>query len=118
MINTGIPPPGYNQSIGGGEQVPIDSQDVRRTSTPINPSFYPQTLSVSTLNPVWDDRLRDPLSVRPSMMPHGLDRHPDVIFQDHIAFNLPEDRIYRSGDQTECLTGPVKMYQAVPEDLV
>ena len=44
VINTGIPLPGYNQSLRGGNQVPIDSQDGRgnlRTSTPIIPSFYP-----------------------------------------------------------------------------
>ena len=101
VINTGIPPPGYNQSLRGGNQVPIDSQDGRmdlRTSTPINPSFYPQTPSISTLNPVRDDRLRDSMSVRPSMTPHGLDPHPDAIFQDHMTSNLPDDRIYWSGD--------------------
>ena len=102
VINTGIPPPGYNQSLRGGNQVPIDSQDGRRdwrASTPINPSSYPLTPSISILNPVRDDRLRDSRSARPSMTPHGVDPHPDVIFQDHMTSNLPEDRIYRSRDQ-------------------
>ena len=102
VINTGIPPPGYNQSLRGGNQVPIDSQDGRRdwrASTPINPSSYPLTPSISILNPVRDDRLIDSRSARPSMTPHGVDPHPDVIFQDHMTSNLPEDRIYRSRDQ-------------------
>ena len=68
---------------------------------------------MSTLNPVRDDHLRDSMSARPSMTPHGLDPHPDVIFQDHMTSNL-----IGPGTKFECLVGQMKMYQAVPEDLV